>query len=69
MTYRMNQKSWIIYPENLYKANYEMLMTLILLITCIVTPYNIAFTSDDEPVGMTIVSGVVDFLFFVEIFV
>ena len=40
-------------------------MTLVLLITCIATPYTIAFVSD-EPPALIITNGVIDALFLMD---
>ena len=48
MTERKNQKPWIIYPENRYKGIWDLFMTLVLIITCIQTPLDIAFDGDDS---------------------
>ena len=43
MTYRSNKKTFILYPEDKVKAFWDILMTLILLGACIITPLDIAF--------------------------
>jgi hypothetical protein len=44
-------------------------MTLVLVITCILTPYNIAFYSGDEPPALAMTILMIDVLFLVDIFV
>jgi hypothetical protein len=38
MYQREDAKSCIIYPENELKANWDVILTLLLVITCIMTP-------------------------------
>ena len=44
-------------------------MTLVLVITCILTPYNIAFYSGNEPDGLKYTIIAIDGLFLVDIIV
>jgi hypothetical protein len=37
-------KSWLIYPESRFKVYYEIVGSIALLITCILTPFNLAFS-------------------------
>ena len=69
MSTTQNQKKCIIYPEGQYKGYWDLFMTLILVITCILTPYNIAFYSGDEPVGLQWTILIIDFLFLLDIIV
>jgi hypothetical protein len=43
MLHTKNEKPFIIYPENKNKGMWDLFMTLVLIITCIQTPLNIAF--------------------------
>eukprot|EP00347_Sterkiella_histriomuscorum_P023005 403336321 len=63
---RLNKKSWIIYPENLYKQRWDLFIALLLTATCCLTPYNLAFQSEDEDETLkwTIIESVIDFFFF-----
>lgn len=65
MTARKNEKCCLIYPENKYKSWWDLFMTLVLLVTCIATPYTIAFVSD-EPPALVITNGVIDALFLMD---
>ena len=38
----------MIYPNNEYKANWDTLITLVLIFTCMITPYRIAFIDEDS---------------------
>ena len=57
----------LIYPEDKYKSNWDLLMAVLLIFTCMVTPYRIAF-SEDDALWITI-NYTVDFLFFCDIIV
>lgn len=46
MTKRANRKKFLIYPESRFKMWWDLFMTLILLMTCIMTPLDIAFDED-----------------------
>ena len=48
MTKRMGEKAFIIYPENKTKSLWDLFMTIILILTCIMTPLNIAFNDIDN---------------------
>jgi len=65
MTSRNNQKVCLIYPENRFKSWWDLFMTLVLLITCIATPYTIAFVID-EPPSLIIFNAVIDALFLMD---
>ena len=43
-------------------------MALVLIITCVMTPYNIAFNADDD-FKTQIMNGVIDILFFLDMLV
>ena len=42
------RKACLIYPDNPRKAQWDLWITLVLLITCILTPLTIAFTKESE---------------------
>ena len=68
MTERSDVKRWLIYPENKHKEAWDLFMTVILLYTCISTPYNIAFITKMDTTGI-IIGGIIDFLFLIDIIV
>lgn len=39
---------FVIYPENKARQKWELLVTVLLLLTLIVTPWNLAFTVKDS---------------------
>lgn len=56
----------LIYPENDYKSIWDNMVTLLLIVTCVITPYRIAFEQNDT-VGWIIANYSIDFLFLVDI--
>ena len=48
MKTKHTRKSCLIYPENPHKAKWDLWITLVLLVTCIMTPLNIALTKESE---------------------
>ena len=65
----------LIYPDNPRKAQWDLMMMIVLMATCIVTPLNIAFTYEEKDTdevqmnGSKIFEYCLDFLFFIDIFV
>lgn len=63
----------LIYPDNARKAQWDLWITLVLLVTCIVTPLSIAFVKDNDGVfeltPMSFFELFFDFNFFIDIFV
>lgn len=43
MSFRNNKKKWLFYPEDYWKVNWDLFITCILLVSCMVTPWRIAF--------------------------
>lgn len=43
-----NRKKCMIYPNNALKSNWDMVVTMVLIFTCMVTPYRIAFVEHDD---------------------
>ena len=41
------RKPWIIYPNDIGKAYWDLFVSLLLLISCFTTPFNIAFYKDN----------------------
>ena len=58
----------LFYPDDKYKEFWDLFMTVILLITCVITPYNIAFVQK-ENVTSRIISGIIDALFGIDMLV
>jgi len=53
------------YPEDSLKANWDLMVSLILVFTCIMTPVNMAF-DQDLGVAWDWILGFIDFLFFID---
>lgn len=62
---RIDKKSCIIYPEDTWKEHWDLLVSLILIFTCCVTPYLLAFYTDENFVWQ-IINGIVDLIFFID---
>ena len=45
MTYRPNEKKFMIYPENRHKGAWDLSITLLLLISSVMIPLQIAFAT------------------------
>lgn len=55
----------MIYPEDTWMEQWELVVTLVLIFTCAVTPFRLAFTDKDNT-EWEIINGVVDLIFFVD---
>ena len=69
MRHRDSKVYLLFYPEDSSKENWDMFITLILLISCIVTPLRIAFGDVHEPLGWEIFGDSIDCLFLADILV
>lgn len=65
--YREYKKPWLIYPENTLKVNWDLFITSILLASCIITPYRIAFGEIQEPVHWQAINFFIDCCFLIDI--
>lgn len=65
---RENRKMYVIYPEDSFKNNWDLFITFILIMTCIVTPIRIAFYESDD-LKWTVINYTIDGLFFIDIIV
>lgn len=55
----------MIYPNNALKNNWDMIITMVLIFTCMVTPYRIAFVEVDDEFW-TIINSTIDFMFLID---
>ena len=55
----------MIYPNNSFKNNWDMILTVILVFTCLVTPYRIAFSEEDDE-SWTILNTTIDIMFLID---
>ena len=68
----MQSKKCIFYPEEKFRTNWELFITLLLLFTCVVTPYRLGFEEFDSEAGFNFktwdyINLLVDLLFGVDI--
>jgi len=68
MRHRKDKKKFMLYPEDQNKVYWDLFITVILLISCLLTPFNIAFI-EVEPFGWVVVNFVIDACFLVDIMV
>jgi hypothetical protein len=66
MKKRNNRVPFMFYPEDEMKANWDLLLTLLLIFTCILTPYRIAFEGNN-PRRSKIVNNIIDLFFLIDI--
>jgi len=70
MTYRHHMTPFLIYPENKLKSLWDFIMTIVLLVSCVITPLDIAFSNEKNTTNVDlIVKWTIDFLFAMDIFV
>lgn len=71
MTRRNNKKALLLYPEDVVKTNWDILITLVLLFTCIETPLRVSFGefSDSSYEVFSIIALIIDSLFLIDILV
>ena len=69
MLKRHNIVPYLIYPENKNKGIWDLIMTFVLLISCVITPLDIAFDSDNPSQIDTFVKVTIDVLFCIDIIV
>lgn len=69
MRHRNHKKLCLFYPEDTIKQHWDLFITLILLISCIIVPYRIAFGEIDEPIEWKIINYTIDAMFAIDIFI
>ena len=62
---KLRKKKHIFYPDDKNRDSYDLFMCIVLLISCLLSPYNIAFVPDLDGAAR-IVGGVIDILFAIE---
>jgi len=58
----------LIFPDDNFKQNWEIVLAIMILYSCLWVPYDMAFI-DGEPVSTLILDGLSDFVFFIDILV
>jgi hypothetical protein len=69
MTNREDKKFLIIYPEDSFKGYWDMYITLVLMITCVTTPMDIAFSENNGDFEINVFSLVIDLMFLMDMVV
>jgi hypothetical protein len=73
MRHRKNKKFCLFYPEDNLKTNWDLFITIVLIFTCIETPWRISFveSSNEEDLynELSLASIIVDTLFFIDILI
>lgn len=62
------RKKTVFYPDNDKKEAWDLFMAIILVLTCILTPYNIAFNAVED-FNTKVVNGAIDILFFIDMLI
>jgi hypothetical protein len=69
MRHRRIKKKGICYPEDQGKERWDFFITMVLLVSCITTPYRIAFGGIEDPLEWAIFNTLIDMLFAVDIII
>ena len=69
MTKRKNSKWGLFYPENGKKQAWDLFINLVLILTCVLSPYWIAFDGGEEKASIVITNSVMDMLFLLDIII
>ena len=56
----------MFYPEDVMKNRWDLFITFILILTCVITPIRIAFYEQDD-LQWTIINYTIDFMFLLDI--
>ncbi|TNV86814.1 hypothetical protein FGO68_gene1058 [Halteria grandinella] len=59
----------IIYPEDRFRAIWDLCISLILICTCIITPYNLAFQKENQQRTWIIIDSIMNLFFIIDIIV
>ena len=59
------QKPWIIYPDNKWKSHWDVVMTVLVIVTCVFTPYAMAFIQESST-EMTVFEQLMNLFFLVD---
>ena len=69
MRHRDSRAEWMFYPEDNIKMYWDLYINLILLISCLITPFRIAFGEIEDPIGWTIINFTIDGCFLIDIII
>ena len=59
----------MIYPEDFFKVYWDFFITVILFVTCLLTPLRIAFAPKDEGPTMIVITYAIDFAFLIDMLI
>lgn len=69
MTNRVGKVKYLFYPQDSVKEYWDLFITVVLFVTCILTPYNIAFSGIQQDIVMLLISTIIDFFFLFDIII
>ena len=70
MRHRNNRKRFLIYPEDQPKVFWDLFITTVLLVSCLLTPFNLAFGElNNDPLEWIIINYTIDICFLIDIII
>jgi hypothetical protein len=69
MRERPKRVRWLLYPEDTFKQTWDLIITFILIVSCFITPFRLAFDIDDESLKWKVIGYLIDCMFLVEMIV
>ena len=66
MRHRDHRKQFLFYPEDQFKANWDLFISVVLIFTCLSTPFRLAFVEQDNTTW-TILNFSIDLMFLLDI--
>ena len=64
------RKKCMLYPDDTFYIYWDMFISFILLVSCLITPLNFAFQAELEAIEWYVLMGwIIDLIFLVEIFI
>jgi hypothetical protein len=65
---KKQRKRCVVYPDNKARARWELTVTILLLLTLLITPWNLGF-SEEENTETIVFESLLDIVFFVDLIV
>jgi hypothetical protein len=65
----MNREKWIIFPESKFKASWDMIILVLVIITCLYAPISLAFDDENQRYQFYILDWVINVFFIGDIIV
>jgi len=62
------RRGWLIDPDSSVRTNWDLIISVVLIFTCLVIPVRIAFVEEDD-FAWTLINWIIDFLFFMDILI